>query len=286
LQPEIEYAFMIKQLTRKPLWMNILFGLILVLALLFIFIASLDWITNHGVARTVPSVTGKTFEQVSADLEARGFELVVQDSVYYDSVKPGIVVKQFPEPDAVVKVNRTVYITVNRTVPPDVEMPNLIGYTYRNAEMVLKNMGLRVGDTTFRPDFAKNSVLEQAFNGQPIKPGAKIRMGSAISLVIGSGVGANDMPVPKLVGLTYEEARILLQAQGLILVPVSIDPLVRDTAAAFVSRQNPVPKSEDGFQLRIRPGQMVDVWLTKDRPVTDSTQTAPKPDPNDGQEEE
>ncbi len=231
---------------------------------------SLNWITQHGVSLTVPSVTGKSLGNVKSMLEEKGFDVVVQDSVYYDSLPPSVIVKQVPEADAVVKVNRTVYVTINRIVPPDVEMPNLVGYSFRNAEMVLNNLSLRLGDTTFRPDFAKNSVLEQSFKGNPITAGTKIKVGSAISLVLGSGVGNEDMPVPKLIGLTYEEAKILMEAQGLILVPVVIDPLVRDTAAAYVYKQNPEPKNEENRQYRIRPGQMMDIWLGLEKPVIDS----------------
>ncbi|HVE60973.1 MAG TPA: PASTA domain-containing protein, partial [Chitinophagaceae bacterium] len=148
---------------------------------------SLNWITQHGVSRTVPSVTGKSLQAVTSMLEEKGFEVVVQDSVYYDSLPPSVIVKQVPEADAVVKVNRTVYVTINRVVPPDVEMPNLLGFSFRNAEMVLNNMGLKLGDTTFKPDFAKNSVLGQSFKGNAISPGTKIKIGSRISLVLGSG---------------------------------------------------------------------------------------------------
>lgn len=266
---------MFKFITNKPLWVNILVGIGLVIVIFLFFMLSLNWLTHHGEAKTVPSVTGKKLSDVQKVLEDQGFELVIQDSVYFDTVGPGVVIKQVPEADAVVKVNRTVYITVNRFVPPDVAMPNLIGYTFRNAEMVLKNMGLKLGDTTYRPDFAKNSVLEQTFNGRAISPGAKIRMGSAISLVIGSGIGNADMTVPKLIGLTYNEAKMMLDVNGLIVGSVIPDPLVKDTANAFVYRQSPQSKTEDGFRVRIRPGQMVDVWLSVEKPAVDSTVVSP-----------
>jgi eukaryotic-like serine/threonine-protein kinase len=262
---------MFKYITKSPLWVNIAVGLGIVIALFVVFVLSLNWITHHGESKTVPSVTGKLFNEAQQILEKEGFELVVQDSVYYDSLKPGMVIKQIPEADEVVKVNRTVYITVNRVVPPDVAMPNLIGYTFRNAVMILRNMSLRLGDTTCKPDFAKNSVLEQLYNGRSISPGTNIKMGSAISLVIGSGIGNEDMAVPKLIGLTYSEARIVLESNGLIIGSVITDPLVKDTTNAFIYRQTPTYRTEDGFRVRIRPGQMIDLWLSVEKPVTDST---------------
>lgn len=252
-----------------PLWLNILIGIALIVSFWLLFAMSLNWITHHGEAKTVPAITGKNIDEVRTFLEDNDFDLVIQDSVYNDTVPPAMVIRQVPEPDAVVKVNRTIYVTINRVIPPEVDMPNLLGYTFRNAEMVLNNMGLKMGDTTFKPDFAKNAVLEQLYQGKNISPGTKIRMGSSISLVIGSGIGAIDLPVPKLVGLTYEEARALIDAHGLILGSVIADPLVSDTATSYVERQNPAPKTERGFQLRIRPGQMIDIWLSREPPASD-----------------
>ena len=261
---------MLKNITSRPLWVNVAVGIGIVLVIFVVFVLSLNWITHHGEAKTVPSVTGKPLEEVREVLEKNGFETVVQDSVYFDTIPPAVVIKQVPEADAVVKINRTVYVTVNKVVPPDVAMPNLIGYTFRNAEMVLKNNGLKLGDTTYKPDFAKNSVLEQSFNGQNIKPGSKIKVGSRISLVIGSGIGTSEMVVPKLIGLTYNEARILLEANGLIVGSVIPDPTVKDTGGAYIYRQSPLHKTPEGFRVRIRPGQMIDVWLSVEKPQVDS----------------
>src|SRR5215213_4807102 len=148
---------MLKYITNRPLWVNIAVGLGIVMAVFVVFVLSLNWITHHGEAKSVPAVTGKSLKEVEQLLEKEGFNLVIQDSVYYDSLPPSMVIKQVPEADDVVKINRTVYVTVNRVIPPDVPMPNLIGYSFRNAEMILKNMSLKLGDTTYKPDFAKNS---------------------------------------------------------------------------------------------------------------------------------
>jgi len=263
----------------KPFWVHILLALALIVLILFIFVLSLNWITKHGESSTVPSVMGKKLSDAESLVEQKGFELVVQDSVYYDSLPPGQILRQVPDADEVVKVNRTVYVTINRFIAPDVEMPSLKGYSFRNAEMVLNNLGLKIGDTTFKPDFAKNTVLEASYRGSPINAGAKIKMGSTIDLVLGSGVSNEFIAVPELVGKTFEEARALLDASGIILGAVVPKADVRDTANAFIYQQRPAPKTEDGKRLSIRPGQMVDVFLQVEKPVTDSlTIQPPTPD--------
>jgi hypothetical protein len=266
---------MFKILNNKPFWVHLFLALALIFLLLFLFAISLNWITKHGESSTVPAITGKNINDAKGILDKKGFEIVVQDSVYYDSLPAGLILKQIPEADEVIKVNRTVYVTINRYIAPDVEMPNLNGYSYRNAEMVLKNLGLRIGDTTFRPDFAKNAILEANFNGNPVTPGTKIKMGSTIDLVLGSGVGNEFINVPDLVGMTYDEARALLDAQGIILGSVVPRADVRDTAASFVYQQRPAPKTEDGKRLSIRAGQMVDVFLQTEKPVIDSLTIQP-----------
>jgi eukaryotic-like serine/threonine-protein kinase len=275
---------MFKFLGRRPLWFNVLVGIFIVLILVIVFMLSLKALTKHGKSLTVPAVTGKTLPEATSILDSKGFNVNVQDSVYYDSLPPGMVLKQVPDPDEVVKVNRTVYVTINRFIPPDVEMPNLKGYSFRNAELVLKNLGLRVGDTTYKADFAKNSVLDQLFNGESINPGSKIKMGSKISLVLGSGVGSDYVAVPDLTGRSYEEARALLDANGLIIGAVIPDPDVKDTASSFVYWQRPTPRTEDGKRLSIRPGQMIDIRLSVQKPVSDSLKVNQPVNPNEQQQ--
>jgi len=255
---------MIKQLTRKPLWVNILFGLLVIFAFFSIFFLSLDLITRHGESKTVPAVTGKHIDAATELLDDNDFSIVIQDSIYDAALEPGVVVKQVPEPDAVVKKNRNVYVTINRLVPPDAIMPNIVGYTLRNAIMTLENNGLVLGDTTYRIDFARNSVLEQS-----IPAGAAVKVGTKVNLVLGSGVGSELMAVPKLIGRTYEEARIYAEAQGISLLPIAVG--ISDTMRAFVIAQDPMPKTEDGLPIRIRQGQMITVRLSTEPPRLDST---------------
>jgi hypothetical protein len=99
--------------------------------------------------------------------------------------------------------------------------------------------------------------------------------------VLGTGIGNEEMAVPRLLGLTYEEAKILLQTQGVILGAVIVDPLVKDTAQAYVYKQSPNAKDEKGRQFRIRPGQMMDIWLGVEKPNVDSLEKAMQPPVDD-----
>jgi beta-lactam-binding protein with PASTA domain len=256
-----------KFITGKPLWVNILAGLGLVVILIVLALQSLQWITRHDKTLTIPGVIGKSFDEAKKTLESKGFDVELQDSIYNDTAKPLTVLRQFPDAEAVVKVNRTVYLTVNRAVPPLIEMPNLEGLSYRSALISMEQYGLKLEDTTYRTDFAKNSVLEQQYKGERIKAGSKIPQGSGIVLVLGTGVGSEDFSVPDLVGLTYSDAKVLLESNGLnvgAVVP-ALDP------NAYVGRQMPEHATPDGKVNRIRQGQSVDLWLQPDKPVRADT---------------
>ncbi|HLF47036.1 MAG TPA: PASTA domain-containing protein [Chitinophagaceae bacterium] len=261
---------MFRFITSKSIWVNLFFGFLLMVGCLFLLYIFLAPLTKHGKSKTVPNVVGKSFDEAGKILSDLGFDMEIQDSIYLDTTTKGIVLRQIPEGDAVVKINRKVYLTINRHVPPEVEMPNLIGFSFRNAEMQMKNMGLRIGDTILKPDFAKNSVLEQMYKGVHIIPGTKIQQGSEIVLVLGDGVGSIEFAVPDLLGMTFGQAKSLLESNGLSFLVVLPEPDVTDTLNAFISWQNPPRYSQDGKRLRIRPGQTMDVRLSLLKPVVDS----------------
>jgi beta-lactam-binding protein with PASTA domain len=258
---------MFKYVTSRPLWFNILIAIGGVFLLLVIFILLLGVITRHGKSKTVPYVVGKNINDVEKQLTDAGFATVIQDSVYYDSLPPGVVIKQIPEADAVVKVNRNVFVIINRFVAPDIPMPNIIGYSLRNAQYTLESTGLKLGDTTSRVDFAKNTVLQMSINGNEIKPGDKVKVGSKVDLVIARGKGDEDIRVPQLVGLQVADARVLLEQYGLNLGAIVKNGNVTDIDNAFVYRQEPMPGAG-----RIRSGQLIDVWVQVERPMPDSVQ--------------
>lgn len=267
---------MFTYLKQKSLLVNLLIVFFLVAIIIVLFFGSLDFLTKHGEYEKVPDVTGKSLEKARKILEDKGFEVEIQDSIYIDSLPKLSIVKQIPEPNATVKVNRTIYLTLNRSQPPVVEMPNLVGFTLRNAQMYLENLGLHLGDTSFRPDIAKNAVLEQLYKGEDIKAGTKVFMGSTIDFVLGNGIGEEDMLVPNLIGKKYNEVQSLLK-QLHINYTSAIDQDVTDTANAFVYRQSPTkyapaPNGEKRFN-KIKEGQNIDIYLSVKQMQSDSTVT-------------
>lgn len=253
---------MFKFITERSFFVNLLAAIALALLLVFSFLQMLSFITKHGEYLTVPSLVGKDTQEAIKLLEKQGFEVMIQDSVYTDTVKRGTVIKQLPDENSTVKINRTVFLTVNRYVPPMVAMPKLEGLTLRFALELLQRNHLELGDTTYKPDFMKGSVLEQRYNGSRILPGNKIKWGSRIDLVIGSGLSGESLLVPELTGLRYDSAKALLEQNGIGIGALILEGNVTDTAAAYIIRQNPEVKDAEDVPQYIQSGQLMDLWLS------------------------
>jgi len=270
----------LKFITSKPLWVNILVGCAIVLVLVFSFFGMLDWITDHGHYEKVPDVVGQNIEAAKLVLKERGFTVEVIDSIYNSSFPKLSITKQSPDGDALVKHGRTIYLTVNRATLPLVEMPNMVGFSIKSAEIYLKSLGLLMGDTTYKPDIARNAVLEQLYNGTELKPGSKIPVGSVISFVLGSGIGNGQADMPDLVGLTFSQAKTLLAKMNVsVSIPIA-EGGVADTANAYVIKQKPEVYAEPvpGQKVvnKIRAGQIVDLWISETAPEkTDTLDTQP-----------
>ena len=111
-------------------------------------------------------------------------------------------------------------------------------------------------------DCCKNSVLEQSYAGNPISTGSKLPWGSRIDLVIGSGLNQEAIAVPSVLGLTFTEAKVVLELNGITLGAVIPDADVVDTATSFVYKQSPPRKNDNDETVFIQPGQLMDIWLS------------------------
>lgn len=264
---------MFKFITNRPFWVNLLAALFLAFLILFIFLRLLGVITKHGQYLTVPMVTGKQTTEAIKFLESKGFEVVIQDSIYTDTAKMGIVLKQLPDPNSTVKVNRTVFLTVNRLTLPMIDMPALKGKTISFALDILTRSHLTLGDTIYKPDFMRGSVLSQSYNGKEIESGTKLPWGSKIDFVIGSGLNKELITVPSVLGLTFAEARIVLEENGIGLGAIIAEAGITDTANAFVYQQNPPKLNNDKEPVQIQSGQLMDLWISKIMKVMRDTST-------------
>lgn len=255
----------------QSFWANLLVIVLLALLLIFGGLHMLSSITKHGQHLTVPAVVGKQATDVIQQLTDSGFDVVIEDSIYTDTLPKGVVIKQLPDANATVKVNRTIYLTINRMVPPQIPMPDLVSKNYNFAIEILNKAHLQLEDTIFKPDFMKGSVMEQLYNGRKIAAGTQLQWGSKITLVVAGGLQEDNLVVPDLVGMHYRDAKAILDSMGISLAPAP-DVDVRDTADAYIYKQNPQHLDAQHKFVYIKAGMFMDVWLSNEmKDATDST---------------
>jgi len=175
---------------------------------------SLKWYTKHGESIEVPMLKGLHLSEAASILKAAKLRYEI-DSIYQMDRRPGLVIEQDPGPQSHVKTGRTIYLTVITQVPPEVAFPNIIDKTYIEASAMLRNQSLKVADTVYVADIARDVVLDAEFSGRPIAAGSPIAKGSQVRLILGNGRGPDEVEVPNLVGLSLGEADFALKGLGL-----------------------------------------------------------------------
>jgi beta-lactam-binding protein with PASTA domain len=115
------------------------------------------------------------------------------------------------------------------------------------------------GQLIYKPDLAKNAVLEMQVNGRKVTKGEEVTKGTVIDLVLGDGFGNTKVAVPQLFNLHLDEALFVLNASSLNVGSVVLDATVKDSSKARVYKQFPVYESE----TTISQGESVDIFLTQ-----------------------
>ena len=239
-------------------------------ALVLVFLAHLLLlqITRHSKGFPVPDFTGMSVAEASVLAKKEHLRLDVTDSVDVHHIPRGSVFKQNPQPHMQVKKNRRILLTVNSLVPRKVAVPNVVGFSLRQAKTVLNAQGLDVGSLTYVSDIATNNVLGQFYKGSTIASGVRLSADSKIDLTLGINDPSVRTSMPALVGLTLEQARDLLLEHSLNTGRVQFDSGIKnytDSSAAKVYRQIPAaaPQSES-WSL----GARVDLFLRLDEAKT------------------
>jgi len=214
-------------------------AIVTVIAVVLIAFFSLGYYTRHGSGIPVPKLKGLTIDKAMDILKEQGFGYKI-DSVYVQDVAPGTIVEQDPDPGTNVKENRVIYLTMVTLQAPNVALPDLEQSNYREAIATISNYGLKVGDTTYRSDIARDRILEVRFGGQVIKPGTKIPKGSRIDLVLGDGEGASEVEIPELVNLDLDAARFAIKGAGLTVGIITYQGTITDSTNVVVVSQYPM----------------------------------------------
>jgi len=229
----------IQFITTRRFVKHLAYSILLFIVILWITFTLLKMYTRHNQVALTPNYVGLQMDQVQSLESSKDFELIVVDSIYDYTRKPGSVISQDPLPETKVKPGRAIYLSLVSYMPEQVSMPALIDLSLRRAKALLQTYGLKLGGIRIVPDIAENAVLKVTVNGRVVKPGTQIRKGSIVDLVIGSGSGGNQAAIPFLIGKTRESALGELLRLGFVVAGESYSGDC-DSTNAQVYEQTPV----------------------------------------------
>jgi eukaryotic-like serine/threonine-protein kinase len=231
--------------------------------LIFITLKGLEVYTRHGQSNPVPDFRGMSQPEASKVARHHQMRIEIVDSVFIENAAPGAIVDQIPEPGHGVKENRTIFVSINSAQPEMVILPQLTDISFRQAQSLIENSGLEVGNISFRPSEFHNLVLEVQKDSVRVRSGQKLQKGSRIDIVLGRAQGNASTILPDLLGLTADEAEQVLMNMMLNSGVIIYDNNIRssaDSMNARVWRQRPSPRTTSTINM----GSSVDLWVTTD----------------------
>ena len=185
---------------------NLLGAIAFVLALVLIASFVLGRITRHGQVVSVPDLTNVSVAEAAKIASDAGLRTVVFDSVYVRRMQKGAVFSQNPKAGSSVKHGRKIRLTINATLAKKVTMPNLVGYSMRQAKAELASKGLYLGKIVYVSDIATNNVLKQLYRNTEIRPGRMIESGATVDLVAGLSETESMTNVPDVRGMKCDSS--------------------------------------------------------------------------------
>ena len=224
-------------IVKNLLWAFIFFAALLIAATVF-----LNVVTHHGQTIEVPDLTSMSVDQARREASRKNLRVEVIDSIFVRRMEKGAVYSQNPKAGTQVKRGRRIMLTINAMNAKKISMPNLVGYSMRQAKAELNSRGLALGKLIYVNDIATNNVLRQFYRNREIRPGRMIETGSEIDLQVGLNPADNVTYVPNVKGMKYLRAVDAIHDNSLNIGRIVFDKTVKnytDSLNAVVYKQTP-----------------------------------------------
>ncbi len=165
----------------------------------------------------VPNISNLNQEEVRRILQRKGLRMVEGSPEFDDLVPEGFVLQQDPSPGAGVKKGRGIRVIISKG-SEDVLVPELRGFSLRQAEIILHRAHLMVGNVSWKSsDQIPQGVIIESH--PPAK--STILRESLIDLIVSSGSRSETVSVPSFLGKSIEEAEELARASGIMVGNIS-----------------------------------------------------------------
>lgn len=254
------YFFFMKATVKKTLFH---LGAMALLGILLLIAVSgwLNSYTHHDSAIQVPRLTDLTMEQAVPLLEELGLRYEIVDSMHVSGKPAGVILEQKPNARARVKINRIVFITLNKAIEESMAVPYVKDFSQRQAIASLEGAGFVVKEIRFVPSEFRNLVIDLRYNGESVEAGTTLPVGTSLSLVVGQGRSGGKVRVPELTALPLDSVILIARQSSLNIGEVIYDVTPQNDQQAssyFVYRHEPV--EGDYFPA----GSRIKVWMTQD----------------------
>ncbi|MBI5555534.1 MAG: PASTA domain-containing protein [Elusimicrobia bacterium] len=165
---------------------------------------------RHDTDVAVPDLTGFALQEGYDKLTTLNLFLVKNGDQYNAAIPAGAIVSQSPLPGSKVKPGRKVKVIVSRG-SEKVNTPNVTGKLWRDAEIVLRQTGLIIGETL---RVYSNQDLDTVALQDPVA-GTTVEKGGSINLIVSAGVIGEGAVMPNLLSRPYEQVDRIVKIMGL-----------------------------------------------------------------------
>jgi serine/threonine-protein kinase len=167
---------------------------------------------RHDDDRLVPSVVGFSVDSAGVILQSVDLGVAVVGEEFSSAYPAGIIISQLPPPGMRVREGRLIRVSVSKGNQRLV-VPNVVGMGRRQAELLLLDYGLYVGEIVEVDTFGvEKGVVLASFP----TPGAGVSPQSRVTLTVAAGgVEPDSTWVPSVVGRSLDEAKKRITASGL-----------------------------------------------------------------------
>ncbi|MBD3219326.1 MAG: PASTA domain-containing protein, partial [candidate division Zixibacteria bacterium] len=137
-----DFKKLIKPTLKALKYIGILLAAGIVLFLLFDNVIMPAY-TRHGTEYPLPDIVNKSFDEAETIAKRYDFEIVIQGRQASPGIAEGTVLSQVPAAGTQIKENRKVKVIISAGEQM-VEVPELVRYSVRQAELKLPEFGLKV----------------------------------------------------------------------------------------------------------------------------------------------
>jgi len=193
----------------------VLWGLVPLVAILIIGLIVdnivMPMITRHDTEFPLPNMVGQRIVEARLTLTELGLTHEIASEEYSPGKEQGIILGQFPIGGTKVKSGRAIKFVVSLGQKM-VAIPDVAGLSVRQARLNLETAGLGLGDIAW----AFSDTLPEKMVVVSYPPaGSEIALGAPVTLMVNRGRSADFTYVPKLIGLTLDEALKRLEEKQL-----------------------------------------------------------------------